>query len=156
MSKFLVIKDTREKEIGKGWSFNKSQYCDGTLVRKVETGDYSIEGYEDDFTIERKGCISEFAHNIIEGRFDKEVERMRDIEHSFVILEFNMSSIISFPVGSGIPKSQWKKLKIRGPFVLRRMCEIMTQNPNIKILPCGPKGKDVALSLFKRVIQNDV
>ena len=152
MDKFVVIKDSREKE-GKGWRFNKSKYCDGMIIQKLETVDYSLAGYEDIFTIERKMSITEFAHNIIEQRFDKEIERLKDIENSFIILEFNVSDIISYPRSANIAREQIKHVKITGDYILRRMCEIMMKNPNIKILPCGKRGKEVAMSLFKRVVQ---
>ena len=155
MDKFIVIKDSREKE-GKGWQFNKSKYCDGMVVQKLDTGDYSLSGYEDVFTIERKQSVTEFAHNVIEKRFDREIVRMQDIQHAFILLEFNMSELLSYPTSAKIPRAKLKLVKLTGDYVLRRMCEIMIQNPNIKIIPCGPKGKEVARSLFKRITQNDI
>ena len=45
MSRFKVIKDTREKK-GHGWWFEEDAYCIGTEVSKVDVGDYAIEGME--------------------------------------------------------------------------------------------------------------
>lgn len=160
MDKYTVLRDSQEKD-GHGWRFNKTDYCDGTIIRKMKTGDYSLIVFLDNgqtkdmtniFTIERKGSIGEFARNIVEKRFDRELERMAHIKHSFILLEFNMSKIINYPVGSGIPKSKWKDVKIRGPVILRRMSEIMIQYPNIKIICCGKYGQNMALSLFKRIM----
>jgi len=42
MSRFHIIKDTREKD-GHGWWFEENQYCSGTTKTKVNIGDYTIE-----------------------------------------------------------------------------------------------------------------
>lgn len=152
MGKFLVIRDTQEKE-NKGWRFNKTDYCEGTVDQKLCTGDYTLDCYQNIFTIERKGSISEFAHNVIEERFDREIERMKNIPHSFILLEFNMSDILAYPYSAKIPRNKIKDVKIRGKYILRRINEFMIQYPNIKIIPCGNKGKDMAISIFKRIVQ---
>lgn len=149
MSKFTVIRDTREKD-NYGWQFNKSKYCRGTENLALATGDYTLLGYENSFVIERKGSISEWANNVYQDRFTRELERLEDIKYSFILLEFNMSDIVNYPMGSGIPKTKWKYLKVRGSNLLRRTMEIIVKY-NTSILFCGNKGKDVALSLFKRI-----
>ena len=62
---FTIIKDTREQD---GYSFaaSSSRYhtCNGMVSRKLDTGDYSIEGLEDLICIERKGCAEELAQNL--------------------------------------------------------------------------------------------
>ena len=45
-NKFTVIRDTREKPEF-GWSFAQDAYCDGTIVDKVNAGDYTIQGLDD-------------------------------------------------------------------------------------------------------------
>ena len=75
---FKIIKDTREQE---GYTFepSSSRYhkCEGMVVRKLDTGDYSLEGLEDKVCIERKASVVEFANNIGHDavRFAKEIER---------------------------------------------------------------------------------
>ena len=51
---FTVIKDTREQE---GYYFSKYNTCAGMVDRKLDTGDYSIEGMEHLICVERKGCV---------------------------------------------------------------------------------------------------
>ena len=50
---FKIIKDTREQE---GYTFqpSSSRYhkCEGMVVRKLDTGDYSLEGLEDKVCVE--------------------------------------------------------------------------------------------------------
>ena len=44
--------------------------------KKLNTGDYSIEGMESIFTIERKMSVSEIANNITENRFKDVLDRL--------------------------------------------------------------------------------
>ena len=78
---FTVIKDTREQE---GYYFGKFNTCAGMVERKLDTGDYSIEGMEDKICIERKGCV-ELAQNLGSKKttFMKEIERMESFPHNF-------------------------------------------------------------------------
>ena len=140
-----------EKE-KKGWVWRKSKYCAGTVTRKLDTGDYTLEGMENYLTIERKGSISEWAKNVTEGRFERELERLDGIQHPWILLEFNMQDVMNYPVGSGIPKYKWKYLKFRGPFILKKMTEMM-MNHRVNIVLCGGSGKEVAANIFKRTIE---
>jgi len=150
--KYVVIRDTREKE-GHGWSWRKSKYCDGTVSRKLDTGDYTLEGMENYLTIDRKGSIAEWAKNVTEARFERELERLDAIQHPWILLEFNMNDVLNYPVGSGIPKYKWKYLKFRGPFILKKMTE-MTMRHRARIVLCGGSGKEVASNIFKRTIEH--
>ena len=53
---YTVIRDTREQE---GYTFEKftGRYtsCNGMIIKKLDTGDYSLVGLEDKLCIERKG-----------------------------------------------------------------------------------------------------
>ena len=147
--KYTVIKDTREQE---GWLFESSQSCQGTLSEKLDTGDYSLVGYEDIFTIERKGSISEFAQNVIQDRFEKELQRMEDIKHAYIILEFDMNDLIIYPASLKLNYQQKKKIRLRGSFILKRLVEFSVLY-KAKILFCGEHGKQVADSIFKRIIE---
>jgi hypothetical protein len=149
--KYHVIRDTREK-VGQGWSFRTSQYCEGTRTTKLDTGDYSLAGYEDVFTIERKGSVTEFAKNITQKRFENELERMRKFVWSFVFLEFTMLDVLNYPDGCNIPYSQKKRIKFRGSFFLKRIMEFQLDYPT-KIMFVGDNGAAVASSLFKRVVE---
>jgi ERCC4-type nuclease len=56
---FTIIVDTREQ---KPWSFENYT----TAIRKLDTGDYSIEGLEHLLCIERKRSVSEIANKIMQ------------------------------------------------------------------------------------------
>lgn len=147
--KNVVIRDTREKK-GEGWIFIPTDWCQGTITGTLKTGDYSIQGYEEVFCIERKGSASELAQNITQKRFEDELKRMQSYEYSFILLEFDMSDVLKYPEGSGIPKSKWKYLGFKGGYFLKRILELELRYPKTKIIFCGKHGLDVALSLMKR------
>ena len=149
--KFVVIRDTREKE-NKGWEWQPSSFCAGTVNRKLDTGDYSLDGYEGVLAVERKGSVAEWCHNVFEKRFEAELERLSLFRYPFILLEFNMSDVMRFPVGSGIPRKLWNKLRISGPLLLRKTIEIPVKY-NINVLFVSKYGKDVATSIFKRVVE---
>lgn len=136
-----IIVDTREQ---KPWMF------ENMTRTKLDTGDYSIEGYEDIFCIERKAHTGEFYRNIVEHRFEKELERMSVIRHGFVLLSFDMDDIMSFPRNSSIPPKIWPKLRMTGAYMRKRMLDFQLKY-NTKILLCGAHGRDVAISLFKLI-----
>lgn len=146
---YTVIRDTREQN---GWNFGKTQYCEGTVEGTLITGDYTLQGYEDVFTIERKGSAGEFAKNIVEKRFVRELERMEELVYPFIVLEFTMHEIINFPEGSGIPIKCWPRLKISPYFLLKCFIGYQTRFKT-KIILAGEYGRDIASSIFKRVIE---
>lgn len=152
MKKYKVVRDSREKE-GNGWWFPESDRCIGTVVSKLDTGDYSIEGLENILTIERKQNSAEFAQNITEKRFDRELERMEQFQYGFMILEFSMHDILNFPKNSTIPEYKWPQLQITSKYILRRFIEYQVQYKS-KIILADYYGSVVAESIFKRVVDN--
>jgi ERCC4-type nuclease len=152
-NKFKVIRDTREHE-NKGWFFKESDYCTGMVEKKLDTGDYSIEGLEDILCIERKGSISEFANNITDARFDRELERMSEFKYKFLILEFSFDDIRSFPEGSGIPTRAWASLRVTGNFIMKKIAEYQTKY-GVHVIPVDNKltGWYMAHTIMKRVAE---
>lgn len=147
MAKFAAIKDTREQT---GWHFPPSSSCEGTTVKTLKTGDYTIRGFEKDFVVERKGSTSEWSQNLLQARFERELDRLDDFAHPFIILEFSMSDLLRFPVNSGIPPFKWKYLKVTGEFLLKRTLEIQLKH-KAQMIFAGSDGFQVCWSLFKRV-----
>lgn len=99
-----IIIDSREKQ---PHSFNAE-----TIVTKLETGDYSIEGFENQVCIERKGSLTEVYNNFTEKRFWNEMERMRDYPYRYIIFEFPILDMENFPYSLRLPKKIWSRLKI--------------------------------------------
>jgi ERCC4-type nuclease len=148
---YTVIKDTREQQ---GWVFEPSKNCEGMIVDTLKTGDYTIVGYEKLLTIERKGSVSEFANNVTQARFERELERMLEYKYRYVVLEFDMPSMLIFPKNCGIPAFKQKFMKMTGYAVLAKMFEFQIKY-NVQFIHAGFAGKDVATSIFKRVIENE-
>jgi ERCC4-type nuclease len=144
---FNIIVDTREQL---PWEFGFHT----TSKKKLDTGDYSMEGFESILTIERKKSVSEIANNITESRFKNELERMSKIPHPFIIMEFNLQDIYSFPIGSDIPKKMWDKIKISGNFIMKYLIQAQL-NYNIHILFCGDaeNAEKTAISIMKRIYE---
>ena len=111
---FTAIIDTREKE---PWILLGST-INSVVVEKLDTGDYSVKGLEDQLCIERKRSVSELAMNVSQPRFKNELDRMMAYKHRFLVLEFSIQDIMDYPVGSGIPKARWSSLKIKGGYIM--------------------------------------
>ena len=152
---YTVVKDSREQD---GYTFNRytSRYheCKGMVVRKLDTGDYSIEGLEDKVCIERKGRISELAINLGKDkhRFMREIERMKEFPFKFLVLEFSLEDVMSFPEGSDIPDENWNSLKITNKYMLKMLIEFQMYD-DIHVIFCDSKknAKLVVSSILKRV-----
>jgi len=147
--KYTIIRDTREKN---GWWFPESAVCDGTVVEKLDTGDYTLKDKKNILCIERKGSIGEFANNITQKRFENELERMREYKFSFVLLEFDLFEIMSFPQSANFPARVLSKIKITAPFVLKKLIEYEMCYPT-KFILCGQYGINIANNIFKRVME---
>lgn len=144
---FTILIDTREQQ---PWEFPEFAVAN----RKLDTGDYSIEGLEKIFTIERKRSVSEIAGNITEKRFTNELERMVEFRHKFILMEFTLNSLLDYPVGSTVPRRLWNSLKITGKYLLKALTEISIKY-NVHIIYCGNKdnAEEVALSIMKRMVE---
>jgi len=142
---FTIIVDTREQQ---PWEFE--HYA--VAHRKLDTGDYSIEGLEELLGIERKKSVSEFANNITESRFKDVVMRMSQLRYSFLLLEFDLNDILIYPIGSTVPKRMWDKIKISPAFILKHILELQL-NHNIKVVFCGDSdnARKMAEHILKKV-----
>lgn len=92
---YQIIRDSREKE-GAGWKFNATSKCLGTIVEKLETGDYSLKGMEHLIMIERKS-IPDLWGTLLTGkeRFIKEMERARSIPSRYIVIEGSLKDVLS-------------------------------------------------------------
>lgn len=143
---FNVIIDTREQ---KPWNFTSSSIND-TVVDTVKTGDYTIQAHEHNFTIERKNSTGEIARNIFEKRFKDTLQRMSDMSHAYIIFEFSYEDVLNFPIGSGIPKRKWGKIRMTANFMNKTLAQYMI-NYNVPIIFAGDRenAQRIAQSLMK-------
>jgi hypothetical protein len=164
VTKYTIVRDTREKEL-KGWWFTPSERCAGTQEEKLDVGDYSIKGLEKFFTIERKGSVAEFCGNLNQARFvgeyvpDKplnkqsEFVRLEAITHPFIILEFDVDELIRYPYIEGIPARVRRYIRFKGPAAFKKVIELQMKYKTTIIFAGKNRGKDVASSIFKRIIE---
>ena len=152
--KFTVIRDTREKD-GFGWEFGPNELFSPTLIKKLDSGDYSLLGYEREISIERKKNTAELAKNIFEPRFEKELKRLEDYKFSYIVCEFTYDDLLTFPVNSGIPKKLWWKVKMSSKFLHSTITRYLIQY-HTKILFVGKCGKDCVEQIFKSFINYEI
>lgn len=154
-TRYTVLRDTAEQK-NHGWLFPASTVCVGTQPFNMPTGDYTLAGYENIFTIERKGSVSEFAQNItVKDKwrcFKEELERMEGFANPFIVLEFTVEQLLGYPEGCGLPRAVVKEIRTGGAFLLKRVLEIELRY-KVKIIFAGTKGPEVASSLFKRIVE---
>lgn len=162
-SKYTVVRDTREK-VDQGWIFPVSERCAGTLTQKLDVGDYSLLGFEKLVTIERKGSVSEFCGNLTQTRFvgeydpakeiDKQSEflRLELIQWPFILLEFEVDDLLKYPNLRDIPPRLRRDIIFKGPAAFKKVIELQMKYKT-RIIFCGNRAKDVASSIFKRVVE---
>jgi len=91
--KITIIEDSREQN-----PLSFDGFRDVNVVRQgLKTGDYSIQGYEDRVCFERK-AIGDAVSTLINGhtRFLKEMERMRDFEANYILIERSPSVLYNY------------------------------------------------------------
>lgn len=139
---FKIIQDSREQQ-----PFHFRDY--ETIVRKLDTGDYSFEGGEHFISVDRKKSVSEIAQNFTTERFAKEVERLEKIPHSYLLLEFSFNDILKYPFGSNIPKRRWRWLKIKPPFLISCLAKLSLRGIHIVYAGDKSNAQQICLSLLK-------
>jgi ERCC4-type nuclease len=158
--KYTIFKDTREQNGYHIDDFNhytgSANACIEIIDKKLDTGDYSIQGFEDKICIERKGCVEELATNLGYKReaFMNEIKRMELFPHKYLILEFSLEDLLMFPDNTRIPIRNKALIKMTGRYMLKSLTELQLNN-NIHIMFCGDRHGAIFLvnSIFKRIIE---
>jgi ERCC4-type nuclease len=100
-----------------------------TKTTRLETADYSLEGFEGKVAVERKGLSDLFA-TLGSGRdrFERELQRLAAMEFSAVVLEPDWAEILERPpAGSGMrPKA-----------IFRSIVAYQQRFPRTHWWPCG-------------------
>lgn len=117
-----IVRDTREQQ---GWSFAFYQ-CD-IIHKKLDYGDYSLEGLENSVGIERKASTGELYLNLGQKknkeRFYRELEVLSTFDLRQIVCEFPETYLYDFPNNSNIPKHRWKYLKMTGAYLRKLVYE---------------------------------
>lgn len=154
MSRFLVLKDTREK---KGvWHFPEDDHCLGTISEKVDHGDYSIKGLEGYIFLERKANLAELAHNITEDRFTRLLENAREYKYRFIIIESYYDDLFNFPHNEDVPRFIKKKIRITPGFLMAFIsrCYVTYQIPVI-FAGSHSNAQKIAYRLLKDIFEKE-
>lgn len=147
-----IIRDTREKQ-GWIWERSTSNFFSGTKVATLQSGDYSIEGHEKNIVVERKKTVMEIAANVINDAFERELERLDSFPQPFLVAEFDFDDIILYPENAKVSPYVKSKIKMKGPFIEKRIIELMLKYRTRWIF-AGNRGKELTLGLFKRYLEN--
>ena len=151
----VAIIDSREKA---GHEFDLGFYGFETVKRKLKTGDYSLEGYENFISIDRKASISELAQNLFYGykRFKAEMIRASQIKHFFLVMEFPIEYVLIFPNGSGIPRRKWDGLRAT-PSGFYHKLELIYKNYGVKTIFCDNResAEKKTVELLNLAINNE-
>ena len=93
-SPMVLIRDTWEQN---GYTFGFLPQ-DQVKVGTLPTGDYSIEGLEDQVTIERKSLADPFGTiGGLRERFQRELKRMTSFKYAAVVIEADWPTIYQSP-----------------------------------------------------------
>lgn len=150
MSQFIAISDTREQL---PLEFD-SPYIERVVTRKLQTGDYSIEGLEDILCIERKGSLAEFYRNVTQKRFEDELVRMQAYKYRYLVLEFSLSEVMAIPYSLGLSAKQREMCKLSPKYVMGRIAEIQVDyNVNVVFAETRDIVTDVVTNIMRRVYE---
>lgn len=145
----LILRDTREKH---GWDFMQQEAA--VADQKLDTGDYTVKGIENDLIIERKATSAELAQNITSPAFKAEIKRMAAFRHAFLILEFSWRDIECFPVNSGVPSKLWKKLRVSSKYLIACINGYRLQGIQCITADSSEYAQHIAYDIMKRYYEN--
>jgi DNA excision repair protein ERCC-4 len=145
----IIIQDTREQN-----PFSFAFYECETTVATLKTGDYTLQGYEEIVAIERKKSTSELATNLgkYRDRFEREMERLSEFEHKYIVCEFTESDLLQFPLNSSIPKRIIKYIRMNGKF-MRKQLHKYEEEYGVAIIFCDGKeeAESKVVDIFKEI-----
>ena len=90
-----IIIDSREQT---PYSFSGDKYNDVVLkVGTLQTGDYSLVGFTDAVSIERKS-LNDMASTLTRGRdrFERELQRSRSLDFFALVIEADMNQVARY------------------------------------------------------------
>lgn len=140
-----VIVDTREQ---RPWEFEESE------VATLPVADYAPKGFEHLVLVERKGSVAELAGSLTDkGRFERELAKLNEHPFGFVVLEFTLNDLINYPTSAKLPPFVKSRIRVRGPYLLKRLAELQIRYPRIHWVFAGTKGKEYAMAVMKAVVE---
>jgi len=138
---FTIIVDSREQQ---PLDFLTAKAETGTL----QTGDYSIKGFENDITIERKSlCDLTSSLGVDRERFMREVQRLRAYEYAAIVIEAGLSDLVA---------GRWRS-KIHPNAVIGTLLSLSTKN-DIHIFWCNDSKHAAMITegLFRQFLRKKI
>lgn len=126
--KYTIIIDEQEKL---PYSFTNLNISTKRL--SLKTGDYTIEGHEEAFSLERKS-LDDYTNSLLLERFYKELERLQSFKFRAVLVEGSLEQIKKRGYSASIPSDE----------VLEKTSEIMIKY-GIPVIFCGDRQHAIHL-----------
>ncbi len=147
-----IIIDTREQQ---PWRFNKCSTCAGSVKAALKTGDYTMEGMEDIFIVERKKSAAELYGNLgtkdNKRRFFNEMDRIRVFKYKFLFLSFSIEDIYEWWIIG--PRITRRKMYTTPQYIVSQLIEMEIEY-GIRVVflgsPTTQKGKDNVKQFINR------
>ncbi len=101
MDKPIIIVDSREKK--PYFHTDALRWGNAVIVKeKLDTGDYSLKGFEGQITVERKS-VGDLDNSLKKEypRFKRELVRMTEILHKAVVVEGEQQDLVGTPTMPG-------------------------------------------------------
>lgn len=155
----IIIQDTREKN---GWDFSIYDECHAVEKQGLKEGDYTTKEILDleagtnrkILRIERKFSTGELSNNLgkLYKQFNAEMQKMSVYEHAYLICEFSVDDIFTFPENSGIPKHLWKYIRMNGKIIWAKLKGLEEKYGFQTIFGGTRQGaEDEAVKIFKEI-----
>ena len=141
---------TRDKREKLPWGFDI--YDVEIELATLKAGDYTLTGFDKYFAIERKRSTGEISANLglKKTQFENELRILSEYEEAYLICEFPESDLDRFPVGSGIPRKYWRRLRINGGYLRRTLFALCEQyNISLFFFDDRSQAEDYAYHLIK-------
>ena len=150
-----IIVDTREKI---PWEWEGDEKFSEVIHKKLDAGDYSIEGMEDILVIERKSGVDELYMNFTKERkrIFAEFERMKSYKVKAIIIECDCEDVFNpyryYVNTKGINKrSNQMPCAVVAAGLSRAMLEY-----GIHVIYAGIKGRSMARGIMVRAYEMHV
>lgn len=135
----VLIQDTRER---KPIDFSNDTAFSNIIVRKLDFGDYSLEGLENEICIERKADGGELLTNLLQNkeRIVAEFERMSACKHKFVVIEQDLADLLNPKRYYG---SKYFKNKMAAPAMVMSYLSSLMLEQNVHVIFAGDYSKSI-------------
>lgn len=155
-TKPTLIIDTRERE--DAWDFDDDDGFDKVVHKKLDEGDYSLEGFEHMISIEKKGSADELFMNFGKAankkRVYREADRLKSYPHKFFVICRSVEELVA-PASYYVNRLRSKKHSpfMPGAVVMENLVELMITH-DIHIVFGGMKAQAVAKKILLTFYDN--